>query len=177
MKLPLYGVVAEFDTPGAVVAAAHKAREAGYTRFEAYSPYPLEELVEAVGHPRTNLPLVIFLGGLLGGLGGFLLEYFTAVVTYPINVGGRPLNSWPAFIPVTFECTVLGASLTAVFGMLARNGLPMPYHPLFHIPHFARASRDLFFLSIQARDPKFDVEGVKQFLRTLNPTDVQEVPQ
>jgi hypothetical protein len=177
MKTPVYGVVAEFDNPTAIVSAAARTREAGYTRFEAYSPYPIEELVEAVGHPRTRLPIVVFLGGLFGGLGGYLLQYVTAVHTYPINIGGRPLHSWPAFIPVTFECTILGAALAAVFGMLARNGLPMPYHPLFHIPRFARASRDLFFLCIQARDPKFDVGGVTQFLRTLGPSDVQEVPQ
>jgi hypothetical protein len=177
MKPPIYGVVAEFDSPAAVVAAAHQTREAGYTRFEAYSPFPLEALTEAVGHPRTRLPLLVFFGGLLGGLAGYLLQYMTAVHTYPINIGGRPLHSWPAFIPVTFECTILGAALTAVFGMLARNGLPMPYHPLFHVPHFARASRDLFFLCIQARDPKFDAGAVSQFLRGLGPADVQEVPQ
>ena len=177
MRLPVYGVVAEFDTPTAVVAAAHKTHEAGYTRFEAYSPYPIEELVEAVGHPRTRLPMVVFIGGLIGCLTGYLLQYFTAVVTYPLNIGGRPLHSWPAFVPVTFECTILGAALSAVFGMLARNGLPMPYHPLFHIPRFARASRDLFFLCIQARDLKFDAAAVAQFLRTLGPADVQEVPQ
>ena len=177
MKPLVYGVVAEFDSPTTLVAAAERTRAAGYTRFEAYAPFPIEALVEAVGHPHTRLPIVVFLGGLLGGLSGYLLQYITAVHTYPINIGGRPLHSWPAFIPVTFECTILGAALAAVFGMLARNGLPMPYHPLFHIPRFARASRDLFFLCIQARDPKFDAAGVTQFLRTLEPADVQEVPQ
>lgn len=177
MNLPVYGVVAEFDNPTALVAAANRTREAGYTRFEAYSPYPIEALVEAIGHPKTRLPLAVFLGGLAGCLTGYLLQYFTAVVTYPLNIGGRPLHSWPAFIPVTFECTILGAALTAVFAMLARNGLPMPYHPLFHIPRFARASRDLFFLCIQARDPRFDLPQVTEFLRTLSPADVQEVPQ
>jgi Alternative complex III, ActD subunit len=173
----LYGVVAEFDNPTALVAAAHRTREAGYSRFEAYAPFPIEDLVEAVGHPNTRLPIAVFLGGLIGGLSGYLLQYYTAVVTYPLNIGGRPLHSWPAFIPVTFECTILGAALTAVFGMLARNGLPMPYHPLFHIPRFARASRDLFFLCIQARDPRFDVTDVTQFLQSLDPADVQEVPR
>jgi Alternative complex III, ActD subunit len=177
MTPPIYGVVAEFKDLAALVTAAHAARTAGYTRFEAYSPFPSEALTEAVGHPRTRLPVAIFIGGLLGGLTGYLLQYITAVYTYPINIGGRPLNSWPAFIPVTFECTILGAALTAVFGMLARNGLPMPYHPLFHVPRFARASRDLFFLCIQARDPLFEVEQVKRFLHTLNATDVQEVPR
>ena len=177
MNLPVYGVVAEFTDPTALVAAAERTRAAGYTRFEAYAPFPIEELVEAVGHPHTRLPLAVFLGGLIGGLSAYLLQYFTAVVTYPLNIGGRPPHSWPAFIPVTFECTILGAALTAVLGMLARNGLPMPYHPLFHIPRFARASRDLFFLCIQARDPKFDAGPVSQFLRGLSPTDVQEVPR
>lgn len=177
MNLPVYGVVAEFRDPTSLVDAARQTREAGYTRFEAYAPFPIEALVEAVGHPHTRLPIVVFLGGLVGGLTGYLLQYFTAVVTYPLNIGGRPLHSWPAFIPVTFECTILGAALAAVFGMLARNGLPMPYHPLFHVPRFSRASHDSFFLCIQARDPKFDTTTVTQFLRTLQPTDVQEVPQ
>ncbi|HEX4589851.1 MAG TPA: DUF3341 domain-containing protein [Gemmataceae bacterium] len=177
MNLPVYGVVAEFDNPTALVAAANRTREAGYTRFEAYAPFPIEALVEAIGHPRTRLPLAVFLGGLIGGLTGYLMQYFTAVLTYPLNIGGRPLHSWPAFVPVTFECTILGAALTAVLAMLARNGLPMPYHPLFHIPRFARASRDLFFLCIQARDPRFDLPAVTQFLRSLSPADVQEVPQ
>jgi hypothetical protein len=173
----VYGVVAEFKDPTTLVAAANRTREAGYTRFEAYAPFPIEELVDAIGHPHTRLPLAVFLGGLIGGVSGYLLQYLTAAVTYPLNIGGRPLHSWPAFIPVTFECTILGAALAAVFGMLARNGLPMPYHPLFHVPRFARASRDLFFLCIQSRDPKFDTTEVSQFLRTLSPTDVQEVPR
>jgi hypothetical protein len=177
MNLPIYGVVGEFDNPAALVAAARRTRDAGYRRFEAYAPFPIEELVETVGHSHTRLPLAVFLGGLIGGLSGYLLQYFTAVVTYPLNIGGRPLHSWPAFIPVTFECTILGAALTAVFGMLVGNGLPMPYHPLFHVPRFARASRDLFFLSIQARDPMFDAAAVAQFLDSLGATHVQEVPQ
>jgi hypothetical protein len=177
MKLPVYGVVAEFDNPTALVEASEQTRAAGYVNFEAYSPYPIEELAEAAGHPRTRLPIAVCLGGLFGGLAGYLMQYYTAVIHYPINIGGRPLHSWPMFIPVTFECTILGAALTAVFGMLARNGLPMPYHPLFHIPNFARASRDLFFLCIQARDPKFEVAAVTQFLRSLGAADVQEVPQ
>jgi hypothetical protein len=177
MTPPIYGVVAEFKDLAALVAAAQATRAAGYTRFEAYSPFPSEALTEVVGHPRTRLPVAIFIGGLLGGLTGYVLQYYTAVYAYPLNIGGRPLNSWPAFIPVTFECTILGAALTAVFGMLARNGLPMPCHPLFHVPRFARASRDLFFLCIQARDPVFDAEPVTRFLRTLNPADIVKVPR
>ncbi|HEY1381509.1 MAG TPA: DUF3341 domain-containing protein, partial [Gemmataceae bacterium] len=136
MNLPVYGVVAEFDNPTALVVAANRTREAGYTRFEAYAPFPIEDLVEAIGHPRTRVPLIVFLGGLIGGLTGYALQYVTAVVTYPLNIGGRPYHSWPMFIPVTFECTILGAALAAVLGMLALNGLPMPYHPLFHMPRF-----------------------------------------
>jgi Alternative complex III, ActD subunit len=177
MNLPVYGVVAEFTDPTALVAAARKTREAGYRRFEAYAPFPIEELTEAVGHPHTRLPLMIFLGGLFGALGGYFLQYYFCVLEYPLDIGGRPHHSWPAFIPVTFECTILAASLTAVFGMLARNGLPMPYHPLFYVPRFARASRDLFFLCIQARDPLFDLGRVREFLQGLGPADVQEVPQ
>jgi hypothetical protein len=177
MNLPVYGVVAEFTDPTALVVAANRTREAGYTRFEAYSPYPIEALVEAVGHPRTRLPMAVFIGGLIGGLTGYLLQYFTAVVTYPLNIGGRPLHSWPAFIPVTFECTILGAALSAVFGMLALNGLPQPYHPLFHLPRFARVSRDLFFLCIERRDPLFDLTRTREFLAKLNPTEITEVPQ
>ena len=177
MKHPVYGVVAEYDNLPALVAAVRQTRAAGYTRFEAYTPFPSEELNEAIGYHYSRLPLVVFLGGLFGGLAGYGLQYYTAVVHYPLNIGGRPLHSWPAFIPVTFECTILGAALTAVLGMLARNGLPMPYHPLFHVPRFARASRDLFFLCIQARDPRFDVADVSRFLQGLNATDVQEVPQ
>src|SRR5207247_6043445 len=140
---------------------------AGYRRMDAYSPLPIEELHEAIGFPNTKLPLIVLIGGLVGCLGGYLLQFWVSTMAYPLNVGGKPLHSWPAFIPVTFECTILGAALTAVLGMLARNGLPMPYHPLFHIPRFARASRDLFFLCIQARDPKFDAGEAGRFLRSV----------
>jgi hypothetical protein len=175
--LPPYGLVAEFESAAGLVRAAAAARDAGYKRLDAYSPFPVEGLTEALGRPTTRLPLVVLLGGLLGGLSGYLLQYYTSVVTYPLNVGGRPFHSWPAFIPVTFECTVLGASLAAVLGMLALNGLPMPYHPLFHLERFARASRDRFFLCVQAADPKFDLAGTRQFLEGLGPSEVMEVPQ
>jgi hypothetical protein len=175
-RVPSYGVVAEFDSPADLLDAARAARQAGYTKMDAYSPLPVEGLADAVGHGKSKLPTLVFLGGLIGGLTGYLLQYFTAVHTYPLNIGGRPLHSWPAFIPVTFECTILGASLTAVFGMLALNGLPMPYHPLFHLPRFARASRDRFFLCIEARDPIFDAMQVGAFLQTLHPLMVEEVP-
>src|SRR5437868_2453201 len=140
-KLPIYGLAAEFASPAELVEAARATRAAGYTRTDAYSPLPVEGLAGAIGAGPSKLPLVVFLGGLFGAAGGYFLQYYTAVHYYPFNIGGRPFHSWPAFIPVTFECTVLGASLAAVFGMLALNGLPMPYHPLFHLPRFARASR------------------------------------
>jgi hypothetical protein len=175
--LPPYGLLAEFDSPADLLRASHAAYAEGYRRMEAYSPFPVEDLADALGQRPSKLPLVVLLGGILGGLAGYLLQYFVEVVWYPKNIGGRPFHSWPAFIPVTFECTVLGASLAAVLGMLALNGLPMPYHPLFHIPSFARATRDGFFLSIKADDPKFELAATTRFLMGLQPRDVQEVPQ
>ena len=176
MRPRLYGLVAEFHDPTALVCAARKARESGYRRLDAYSPFPVEELTEALGMRHTKLPLLILLGGIVGSLGGYYMQYYAAVISYPINVGGRPLHSWPMFIPVTFELTILLAALTAVLGMLALNGLPMPYHPLFNVPRFALASRDRFFLCIQAIDPKFDESTTKQFLAELQPVSVEEVP-
>jgi len=145
--------------------------------MDAYSPFPIEGLTEALGHRSTRLPLVIFLGGLIGGLGGYLLQWYTATQSYVFNVGGRPPHTWPMFLPVTFECTILGAALAAVFGMLAMNGLPMPYHPLFHVERFALASRDHFFLAIRALDPKFDLKGTREFLQSLGAREVTEVPE
>jgi hypothetical protein len=173
----LYGLAAEFDSPTALVHAARMAREAGYTHMDAYSPFPVEGLPEALGFRRTEMPLLILIGGITGALSGFALQYYCAVVSYPINVAGRPLNSWPSWIPVTFEMTVLIASLTAVFGLLALCGLPMPYHPLFHVPRFSRATRDSFFLCIESADPRFDRSATKNFLSELNPREVSEVPQ
>jgi hypothetical protein len=172
----LYGLLAEFDNATALTRAAEAAHKAGYRRMDAYSPLPIHELPEALGHPTSRLPLVIFLGGLLGCLGGYYLQYWSAVDAYPLNVGGRPLNSWPAFIPVTFEMTVLVAALTAVLAMLARNGLPRPHHPLFAIERFSLASQDRFFLCIESRDPKFDAAATRQFLAGQNPREVVEVP-
>jgi hypothetical protein len=176
MRPPIYGVLAEFADLDSLIAAVKAVRAAGYSRFEAYTPMPSEELTEAIGYRHSPLPLLIFLGGLVGGVGGYLLQYYTSVFAYPLNIGGRPLNSWPAFIPVTFECTILGAALMAIFGMLALNGLPMPYHPLFHVPRFSRASGDLFFLCLQARDPLFNRAQARDLLRQLGASDVQEVP-
>ena len=167
--------MAEFDDPHALLAATERAFGAGYRRMDAYSPYPIEELHHALGAPATRLPLIVLVGGLLGGGGGLLLQYWVSAVAYPINVGGRPYFSWPAFVPVTFECTILGAVLSAVLGMLALNKLPMPYHPVFNVPRFALASRNRFFLCIEAEDPKFDLEATRKFLETLNPREVSTV--
>ena len=171
----LYGVMAQFDTPSALVAAARETYAAGYRRINGYSPFPIEELSEAIGFKRTILPLIVLIGGVLGALGGFMMQYWTEVIDYPIIVGGKPFNSWPAFIPITFECTVLGAALAAVFGMLALNKLPQPYHPVFNAPNFALATRDSFFLVIESDDPKFNQSEVREFLRSLEARDVCDV--
>lgn len=173
----LYGLMAEFEMPDDVVAAAHRTYEAGYRRIDAYSPYPIEELSEAVGFHRTRLPIVVFICGVLGGLTGYFMQLYLNGVDYPINVGGRPLNSWPAFIPITFELTVLFAAFGAVFGMFLMNGLPQPYHPVFNVPSFALASRDRFFLVIETTDPKFDRAATRQFLESLNPREVSDVQE
>ena len=145
LHIPLYGVMAEFEGPNELVHAARRVYEAGYRRINGYSPYPIEELSEAIGFTHSSLPLIVFIGGLVGGIGGFLMQYWIEVINYPINVGGKPYNSWPAFIPITFECTVLVAAFSAVLGMLVLNKLPQPYHPVFNAPNFALATRDDFF--------------------------------
>jgi hypothetical protein len=170
-----YGLMAEFDSPTALVQAANRARLEGYTRMDAFSPIPIEELSEALGLPRTRLPRLVLLGGILGGLGGFGLEVWTQASAYPMNVGGRPLVSWPQFIPVTFETTVLGAALTCFVAMWALNRLPMPYHPVFNVTAFERASTDRFFLCIEAVDDLFHPEGTRKFLEGLHPVGVSEV--
>ena len=169
--------MAEFDDPTALVAATRSAHEKGYRRMDAYSPIPIEELHEALGSHHTRLPLIVLVGGLVGGIGGYALQYWVSAIAYPINVGGRPFHSWPAFIPVTFECTVLVAALSAVLGMLALNGLPMPYHPVFNVPRFALASRNRFFLCIEARDRQFDLEETRRVRETLNPREVSTVAE
>ena len=172
----IYGVVAEFPTQHELIHAVEKTREAGYRRIEAYTPFPVEGLSEALALKRNNVPLITLIGGLTGGFGGFFFQYWVSVIAYPLNIGGRPLNSWPAFIPVTFELTVLGAALSAVFGMLALNGLPRPHHPLFNVHRFVKhATSDRFFLCIEARDPKFHLKDSARFLQGLNASHINEV--
>lgn len=163
----IYGLMAEFHDPASIVAAAERAHVEGYRRLDAYSPFPIEELSEALHLHHSRLPMLVLGGGILGALAGYGLQWWTSVVDYPLNIGGKPLNSWPAFIPPTFETTILFAALTAVLGMLALNGLPEPYHPVFNAPSFAMASRDRFFLCIEATDPRFDREGTRRFLESL----------
>ena len=172
---PLYGVMAEFENPTDLVAAAHKVYSLGYRRINGYSPYPIEELSEAIGFTKTSLPLIVFIGGLVGGLSGFFMQYWIEVIDYPINVGGKPYNSWPAFIPITFEMTVLFAAFSAVLGMLILNKLPQPYHPVFNLPNFALATRDRFFLAIEANDAKFNHSEVVDLLNSLNAVAVNDV--
>jgi hypothetical protein len=174
--LPVYGTMAEFASAQDLVDAARHTHEAGYRRIDAYSPFPIEELAEAIGFHRNNVALVTLIGAITGGLTGYLMQYWIAVVSYPVNVGGRPLHSWPSFIIVTFEMTILFGAISAVFGMLALNGLPMPYHPCFNVPRFVLASKDRFFLMIFADDPKYDAKGTRQFLEGFKPRSISEVP-
>jgi hypothetical protein len=178
----LYGVLGEFDSPKDLMAAATKVREAGYTCFDAFAPFPIPGLSEACGlhyglkgWKHNLVPQLTLLGGLGGGLTGFFFQYWANVFSYPQNIAGRPLNSWPAFIPVTFELTVLGASTFAVFGMLALNKLPQPHCPLFNVPRFKRATNDAFFLCIEASDKKFDLAGATKFLESIGGKFVTEV--
>jgi hypothetical protein len=172
----LYGLLAEFETPTDLVVASKAAYAAGYRKMDAYSPYPVEEASEAIGFHKTRIPLIVLLGGLLGGASAYALQYWINVIDYPLNVGGRPWHSWPAFIVPTFEMTVLFAGLAGVFGMFALNGLPMPYHPLFNVDKFGAVTRDKFFVCIEAADPKFDLVDTQQFLMTLKPLSISEVP-
>jgi hypothetical protein len=174
-RSPIYGLLAEFEKPEQLLAAAERAHEAGYRRMDAYTPYAVHGMAKALGRSRTMVPLITLIGGIVGGCGGFFLQYWVSTTAYPLNIGGRPLNSWPSFIPVTFELTILGAALSSVLGMLALNGLPMPFHPLFNEPRFALASRDRFFLCIEARDKKFDRASTREFLEGLGCRAVMEV--
>jgi hypothetical protein len=171
----LHGLMAEFEDSDALLQAAHRAYADGYRKLDAYSPFPIEGLSEAIGFHTDRLPLLVLIGGCCGALAGFGLQYWTSVLNYPLNVGGRPFNSWPSFIPVTFELTILLAAGAAVLGMLALNGLPMPYHPVFNVPRFHLATRDRFFLCIEVTDPRFDREATRRFLESLGPREVADV--
>jgi Protein of unknown function (DUF3341) len=177
MKDPnIYGLMAEFEDINDAITAARAAYAAGYRKLDAYAPFPVEELSEAIGFRKNGVALVCLVGGLLGATGAFILQWWINTISYPINIGGRPLNSWPSFIIVTFEMTILFSGLSAVFGMLALNGLPMPYHPVFNVPRFEAASRDRFFLVIFASDKNYQPVGTREFLERLNPLSIAEVP-
>jgi hypothetical protein len=175
VKNKTWGLMAQFDSATAIVEAARRAREAGYTRLDAYSPFPIHQLDEALRLPRTKLPWLVLCGGIMGTLGGLLLQYWTSVIDYPLNIGGRPFASWVSFVIPAYETTILLASLTAVIGMIALNGLPLPYHPVFNVPEFSSASGDRFFLTIETSDPKFDAVTARSFLETLHPLGVYDV--
>jgi hypothetical protein len=175
-QLHVYGLLAEFDDPDRLLDAARAAHRAGYKKMDGYAPFPIHGLAAALGLRQTRLPLIVLAGGLIGMFGGFFMQYFASVIHYPMNIGGRPFNSWPQFIPVTFETTVLGAALTCFIGMWALNKLPMPYHPVFNVPRFAeRASQDGLFLAIEADDPKFDREKTRAFLQSLGAREINEI--
>jgi hypothetical protein len=171
-----YGLMAEFDEVNAAIRAAQNAYGAGYRKMDAYAPFPVEELSEAVGFHKNGVALVCLVGGLLGCTAAFILQWWINTISYPVNIGGRPFYSWPSFIIVTFEMTILFSGLSAVFGMLALNGLPMPYHPVFNVPQFDRASKDRFFLVIFSSDKNYDATRTHKFLESLNPISIAEVP-
>lgn len=171
----IHGLMAEFDSPTELVRAAEAATHAGYRKMDAYTPFPIEELHHAMHLPKSKLPLIVLLGGICGGLTGFLMQWYITVYDFPTNIGGRPLFSWPSYIVITFELTILFASIFATFGLLALCGFPTPYHAVFNHPRFERASRDGFFLCIEATDPLFDLEKTKGFLDELDPKGVAQV--
>jgi Protein of unknown function (DUF3341) len=171
-----YGLIAEFDNTEDVIAATKAAYDHGYRMMEAYSPFPVEGLAEALGFEKNRVAACVLIGGVTGGLTGFFMQWYSAVLSYPVDIGGRPLNSWPAFIPITFEMTILFAALSAVLGMLGLNGLPRPHHPIFNAPNFVLASRSGFFLCLQSRDPLFDEEESRRFLEKYKPKSVNVVP-
>ena len=177
MDKNIYGLLAEFDTPTQMVEAARRIRDAGYTKTDAFSPFPLHEIDEALGIKKSILPFLVLGGGVVGLLTGLGLTYFVHVLEYPIIVGGRPFFSLPSFIPPTYELTILFAAFVAVFGMILLNGLPQPYHPVFNVPRFALATREKFFLVIEKKDEKFDYEKTRSFMESLNPQEVFDVEE
>jgi hypothetical protein len=174
-KKKLFGLMAEFEEHDELLKAAKRAHAKGYRRMDGYSPFPVEGLAEALGYEYTSVPLFTLIGGMMGGLGGYFMEWYSMAKLYPLNVGGRPYNSWPNFIPVTFELTVLVASVAAFLSVFVLNRLPQPNHPVFNVPEFERASIDRFFLCIESDDPKFDLERTRKFLEELEPVKISEV--
>ena len=173
---PVFGIMAEFATPQQVLDATRRARLEGYTQMDAYTPYAVEGLAEELGLPRTRVPFVVLMAGIVGAGTGFFMQFWTMAVNYPLNVGGRPPNSWPVFIPIAFEVMILVAAFAALLGMFFLNGLPRPNHPVFNVPRFVHATQDRFFLCIEATDPKFDRERTHQWLLGMQPFEVVEVP-
>jgi hypothetical protein len=171
----LYGMLAEFESASEIIQAARKTREAGYKRIDTFTPFPIHGLDAALGVKDVRVAWIIFVSGMLGAIGGFTLQWYVAVIDYPLNTGGRPLLSWPSFIPVTFESGILCAAFGAFIGMLALNGLPRLHHPLFGVPRFESASQDKFFLLIESKDSQFDPQKTRAFLETLNPSSISEV--
>ena len=173
---PVYGLMAEFDSAQELVTAAHKIHAEGYRKIDAYSPFPIEGLPEAIGFHKNRVALVVLIGGLVGAISAYALQYWVAVITYPTNIGGRPYHSWPSFIIVTFELTILFGGISSAVGMLALNGLPLPYHPVFNVPEFAKASENKFFLVVESTDPSYDAARTRSFLSALGPRMIAEVP-
>ncbi|HLB93322.1 MAG TPA: DUF3341 domain-containing protein [Terriglobales bacterium] len=173
---PVYGLMAEFDSAQELVTAAHKTHEEGYRKIDAYSPFPIEGLAEAIGFHKNRVSLVVLIGGLIGGLSAYALQYWVAVITYPVNIGGRPYHSWPSFIIVTFELTILFGGISSAIGMIALNGLPLPYHPVFNVPEFTKATENKFFLVVESSDPQYDSARTRSFLNGLSPRMIAEVP-
>ena len=172
----IYGLLAEFGSDQEILAATRSAYDRGYRKMDAFAPFPVAGLAQALGRKKTAVPVIVFVSGVTGCLGGYLMQWFAGAIAYPLNIGGRPLNSWPPYIPITFELTILFAAFGAIIGMIALNGLPQPHHPLFNVSQFERASSDKFFLCIEASDPKFDLEQTRRFLETLKPELIAEVP-
>lgn len=176
MNAPLHGLIAEFKSPEALLAAVKAAAAHGYTQMDAYTPFPVHGLARALGKRRSWLPLLFLLGGMAGGTGGYFMQWYAMAIDYPLNIGGRPLHSWPSFIPVTFELTILISALTGVLGLFLTMRLPKPHDPVFNVPEFKRASDDRFFLCLEESDPKFSLATTRGFLESLAPERVMEVP-
>jgi hypothetical protein len=173
----LHGVMAEFRTPKDLLAAIEAAKGSGYTKMDAYTPYPIEKVIDALGFHHTKVPLICLIGAMVGMVGVFGLATWVSVIEYPLNIGGRPHFSWPAFVPVTFEGAVLIGGLSTAIGMFLLNGFPAPYHPVFNVPRFVEASKFRYFLCIESTDPKFDVEKVRELLKGTATVEVNDVPE